>query len=120
MMQAVWVEIPVRDLDRAATFYRTVFGLPAGEITDDGSRRTVTLVNTSPEGGVGISLNQTANFEPSGKGTLVYFQVEGEALERVETAGGNIIQAKTSMGEAGTYAIVQDSEGNLLAFYFYP
>jgi uncharacterized protein len=118
-MQAVWVEIPVRDLERAATFYQTVFGLPAGEVRDEGVRRTLTLVNPG-EGGVGISLNQSVDFEPSSSGTFVYMQSEGDALEKVSAAGGKVIQGKTSMGDAGTYATIQDTEGNLLALYFYP
>jgi uncharacterized protein len=116
-MQAVWVEIPVRDLDRAATFYQTVFGLPAGEVSEEGVRRTLTLVNPG-EHGAGISLNQTANFEPSSSGTLVYLETDGDALDKVPTAGGKVVQEKTSMGESGFYATVQDTEGNLLALYF--
>jgi len=118
-MQAVWVEIPVRDLDRAATFYQTVFGLPAGEVSEEGVRRTLTLVNPG-QNGAGISLNQTANFDPSASGTLVYLQTNGDALEKVSAAGGKIVQEKTSMGDSGYYATVQDSEGNLLALYFAP
>jgi predicted enzyme related to lactoylglutathione lyase len=117
VMQAVWVEIPVRDLERAATFYQTVFGLPAGEVSEEGVRRTLTLVNPG-ENGAGISLNQTSNFDPSASGTLVYLQTDGDALEKIPAAGGKIVQEKTSMGEAGFYATVQDSEGNLLALYF--
>jgi len=117
VMQAVWVELPVRDLERAATFYQTVFGLPAGEISDEGVRRTITLVNPG-ESGPGVSLNQTANFEPSSSGTLVYLQTDSDALGRVSGAGGKIVQDKTSMGESGYFATVQDTEGNLLALYF--
>jgi uncharacterized protein len=117
VMQAVWVEIPVSDLERAATFYQTVFGLPAGEVSDEGVRRTLTLVNPG-ENGAGISLNQTANFEPSASGTLVYLQTDGGALDKISAAGGKIVQEKTSMGESGFYATVQDTEGNLLALYF--
>ena len=40
-------------------------------------------------------------------------------LNRVEPAGGSVVEAKTSMGEAGYYATFRDSEGNLLALYSY-
>ncbi len=118
-MQAVWVEIPVVDLERAATFYQTVFGLPAGKIDDDGVRRTLTLFNPT-EGGMGISLNQNAGFEPSDKGVYVYFRSEGDTLEKVTAAGGKVVQDKTSMGDAGTFASIQDTEGNVLGLYFLP
>ena len=117
-MQAVWVEIPVEDLARAAAFYQAVFGLPAGEVTDDGTRRTVNLANPSAEGGVGISLNQCAGFLPSEKGPLVYLGADGDALERVEASGGKIFEGKTSMGDAGSYALILDSEGNQFALFF--
>lgn len=118
-MQAVWIEIPVADINRAAAFYQTVFGLPATEIVDDGVRKTVTLVNANP----GISLNQTANFFPSDKGVYVYFQANADAgnpLDRVVAAGGKLIQEKTSMGEAGFYASILDTEGNVIGVYFAP
>ncbi len=101
-MQAVWIEIPVKDLDRALQFYQAVFGLQEAEIAADDVRRTTVLASTTPEGGAGISLNQTHNFEPSDKGTLVYFDAP-----------------KTSMGEAGYYATILDTEGNQLALYSY-
>ena len=121
-MQAVWIEIPVKDLGRAMEFYQAVFQLQPTEIMTDAVRRTTTLVNTTEQGGAGISLNQTANFEPSDKGVLVYLDVGEDLtqhLQRVEAAGGRIVEGKTSMGEAGYYATVLDSEGNCLALYSY-
>ncbi|HEX9372288.1 MAG TPA: VOC family protein [Roseiflexaceae bacterium] len=121
-MQAVWIEIPVKDLDRALQFYQAVFGLQEAEIAADDVRRTTVLASTTPEGGAGISLNQTHNFEPSDKGTLVYFDASEDVtshLSRVTQAGGRIIEPKTSMGEAGYYATILDTEGNQLALYSY-
>jgi predicted enzyme related to lactoylglutathione lyase len=117
-MQAVWVEIPVEDVARAAAFYQAVFGLPAGEVSDDGTRRTITLASPSGEGGMGISLNQTAGFLPSDRGPLVYLSADGDALERVESAGGRVLEGKTSMGDAGSYALILDSERNQFALFF--
>jgi predicted enzyme related to lactoylglutathione lyase len=116
-MQAVWIEIPVVNITRAATFYRTIFDLPPVEIMDDGVRKTATLINANP----GISLNQTAGFTPSDKGVYVYFQLSGtdsNPLLKVEEAGGKIVQEKTSMGDAGWYASVLDTEGNIIGLYF--
>ena len=121
-MQAVWIEIPVKDLERAMRFYQAVFGLKPTEIGDDGVRRTTVLANMTQEGRPGISLNQTQNFEPSNRGPLVYIDT-GEDLtqqfSRIEPAGGKQVEPKTSMGDAGYYATFLDSEGNLLAMYSY-
>lgn len=121
-MQAVWIEIPVKDLDRAMAFYQAVFQLQPTEIVTDGVRRTTTLVNTTEQGRAGISLNQTASFKPGDTGPLVYLDAGEDLthhLQRVEPAGGKVIEDKTSMGEAGNYATFLDTEGNCLALYSY-
>lgn len=117
MVQSVWVEVPVKDIERALKFYQAVFELPTHEITDDGVRKTVTL---SGEYAVGFSLNQTKNFEPGNRGALVYLDTGKDLsvhLARVVPAGGKVIDPKTSMGSAGWYASFEDTEGNLFAFY---
>ena len=117
--QPVWIEIPVKDIERALKFYTQLFGGEV-EIEDDGTRRTATLVNTD-KFGVGVSLNQTANFEPSDKGPLVYVWAEDDDMEaaiaKVEPAGGKTLTPKTSMGAAGFYGLFQDTEGNVLSWY---
>jgi uncharacterized protein len=121
-MQAVWVEIPVRDIERALAFYQALFELQPTEINTDEVRRTATLLGDTSEGRAGISLNQTKNFEPGDNGPLIYLDTGQDLtahLNRVEPAGGSVVEAKTSMGEAGYYATFRDSEGNLLALYSY-
>ena len=120
-MKAVWVEIPAKDIERALRFYQAVFDLEPTEISTDDVRRIATLADTK-SGGVGISLNQTQSFEPGDKGPLVYLDVGEDLtdqLNRVEPAGGRITAPKTSMGEAGYYATILDTEGNVLALYSY-
>ena len=121
-MQAVWIEIPVKDLERAMAFYQELFGLEPTDILDEGVRRTTTLTNTNEGGQAGLSLNQTANFTPSDHGPLVYLNAGADLsdhLARVEPAGGKIVEPKTSMGAMGDYATFLDTEGNLLALYSY-
>lgn len=119
-MLAVWIEIPARDVERALKFYQTVFDYPEVEVADDGVRRTATLFGGDTQGKSGISLNQTANFEPCDKGVFIYLDAGEEltpALDKVIAAGGKIIAGKTSMGDAGFYASVLDTEGNLIGLY---
>lgn len=121
-MQVVWVEIPVQNLERAMAFYQAVFGLEPTEIAEDDARRTSTLASDMSGGKAGLSLNQTRNFEPSDKGPLIYLDAGEDltdALGRVEPAGGKIVETKTSMGNAGYYATVIDTEGNCVALYSY-
>jgi predicted enzyme related to lactoylglutathione lyase len=121
-MQAIWVEFPVKDLERAMKFYQVVFDLQPTEIMADDVRRTTTLVSGTGEGVAGVSLNQTKHFAPGDKGVLVYLDAGEDltnSLNRVEAAGGKIIEPKTSMGAAGNYATVLDTEGNQFALYSY-
>jgi predicted enzyme related to lactoylglutathione lyase len=117
--RTVWIEIPAKDIGRAARFYSSVFGEDL-QIDDDGTRRTATFPHDS-DTGVGVSLNQTTNFEPGNKGPLVYIQAMNDdmasALAKVEAAGGKVVTPRTSMGTSSFYGLFQDTEGNTLAFY---
>ena len=120
MLKTSWIEIPVKDIQRAAKFYWAVFQLPDSEIHNWEVRQATTLFFDPTINQPGISLNQTANFEPSDKGTLVYLDCGEDLtghLNRVEAAGGKIVAGKTSMGQDGFYATVQDTEGNLIALW---
>lgn len=114
-MQAIWIEIPVRDLDRAKQFYETVFGHAPTDVIDDGERK-ITIIPGAPT----VSLNQTAGFIPGEQGALPYFGRGDEldaTLERVIAAGGEIVDAKTARGENGFFSLVRDPEGNLLTLH---
>ncbi|MDZ4766183.1 MAG: VOC family protein [Chloroflexota bacterium] len=115
MIKVSWVEIPVRDIERALTFYRAVFELGAVDVVDDGVRKTATLTG---DAALGTSLNQTPNFTPNNTGTLAYFNAGSNVtafLDRATAAGGTIIAPKTAMGGGFFYALVQDTEGNVFA-----
>ena len=117
-LKPMFIEVPVKDIERAVRFYGTVFGVTP-EIHADDVRRTAVLNDGST--GTGFALNQTADFEPSDHGPLVYLHVSeplDALLARVERAGGKIVRAPESMGEGmGPYAMFADSEGNVFAFY---
>lgn len=116
-----WVEIPVTDMDRAKAFYEVVFDFeiqvyPMGEL----------IMGWFPfaqgkEGASGSLVKHPDAYRPSDThGTVVYFSstdVQNE-LDRVETAGGSIIQPKTQISEEiGYMAVLRDSEGNRIALH---
>lgn len=111
-MQAIWIEIPVSDVARAKQFYETVFGHAPTDVLEDGPRK-ITIIPGEPT----VSLNQTAGFRPGDQGSLPYFEVGDQldaTLERVTSASGEIVEAKTARGDLGFFALVHDVDGNPL------
>jgi len=110
-----WFDIPVKDIDRAKTFYEQVldiklFAMSFGEVK----------FAAFPEKGDGAGasgwLIQNENNQPSGQGAVVYFQVDDldQAISRVQAAGGRILQPKFEMGQLGYICLIQDTEGNMI------
>lgn len=124
MVKPVWIELPVKDIERALAFYTAVFQLGEIAISDDGIRKTAILANSGEGGAPGLSLTQVAGFDAAGKaGIWLYLDTAGDFdghVARVTEAGGEIVEAHVSMGEAGSYASFLDTEGNLIALYTYP
>ena len=115
-----FVEVPVTDINRAVKFYGTIFDKDL-TVNDDGTRKFAVIGDG--QDGVGMSLTQTANFEPSSNGPLIYLGFEEsieDTLKRVEDAGGKTVIAKTSMGDFGFFATFHDTEGNTFGIFANP
>lgn len=112
-----WFEIPVKNFERAKTFYSKVLGTDIGEMPFPDGRYGIIAWDQE---GVGGGLVQCEGYEPSDKGTIVYLN-GGEdlsgPLSRVETAGGKIMMPKTSIGQNGFMAHFMDTEGNRVALH---
>ncbi len=115
-----WFEIPVTNIERAKTFYDTVFGIEIN-IQDFGG----TLMGWFPfaEGKLGVSgslIQNDAYITSENKGVLIYFSSEdiNTEINRVEAAGGKIVKAKTQISaDIGYMALFIDSEGNRIALH---
>jgi predicted enzyme related to lactoylglutathione lyase len=123
MMQNVisWVEIPVLDMDRAKQFYETVFGFDI-EVHQFNELLMGWFPFADGKPGASGSLVQHSQwYVPSeSMGPLVYFSCEDlqQELDRVESAGGRVIQPKTQINEAiGFMGVFRDSEGNRIALH---
>jgi len=112
-----WFEIPVNDMDRAKKFYETVFDIEV-KVQDFGGVLMGWLPSNGDVYGSTGTLIKNENYEPSEKGTLVYFSCSNvqTELDRVEAAGGKIRQGKTMISpDHGNMAVIIDSEGNRIA-----
>ena len=115
--QIVWVDIPVKDLDRAIKFYSAVLGAP---VKKEQLPEMAIGILPHQDGEVGGCLFKSDTDEPSTKGPLLYLNANGrldQAIGTVEANGGKIVQPKHQIGPYGSRAIILDSEGNRIALH---
>jgi len=113
-----WFEIPVTDFARAKKFYSTIYDYEMPE-TDMGPIKMGFLLHEQGTG-VGGAICYGEGYEPSDKGSKVYLNGGTDlntVLSRVESAGGQVVMPKTSIGENGFYALFHDTEGNIVALH---
>ncbi len=115
-----WFEIPVVEIDRAQKFYEKVFNVSI-DIHDLGGVIMGWFPNAPGKPGATGSLIQHSKYAPSEKdGVLIYFSCNDLAneLSRVETAGGEVFQQKTEIGDGhGFMGLMKDTEGNRIALH---
>ncbi len=115
-----WVTIPVSDMDRAVAFYGKVFDMKLEpQAFGDG---VMAFLPGAPEshGATGMLWKGEGGARPGEDGPTVFFGFAGgfgEALDRVEAAGGSVIEGRTPIGPYGFVAHVRDSEGNRIGFH---
>lgn len=113
---AVWMELPVTDLDRATAFYNTVFNTELKR--DESGPNPVATFPTSTPGGVSGHL-YPGTPAPEGRGTTVHLACPDkleDALARVTEAGGQVLSDPVSI-PAGRFAYCLDTEGNSLGIF---
>lgn len=117
-----WFEIPVIDMNRAKLFYEQVFGIKIHEEQFGDTKMGWFPSFDDPEakGSSGSLVQNTSFYIPSANGTLVYFSSPGidDELQKVEEAGGKVLQKKTLISEdIGFMALFLDTEGNRIALH---
>lgn len=113
-----WFEIYVQDMDRATTFYETVFEVELERLNSPEIEMRSFPSDMEKMGASG-ALVKMPGFPSGGNSTLVYFMSEDCAIEeaRVEAAGGRIQRPKTSIGEYGFVTLAIDTEGNMFGIH---
>lgn len=113
-----WFEIPATDLTRAKAFYEHVLELELS-VQEMGPLKMAWFPMLQGAMGSTGSLVQADGYEPSHKGSMVYFTVPSieRALERAQEKGGKLLFPKKSIGEYGFVAHFEDSEGNRVALH---
>jgi uncharacterized protein len=118
----VHFEIPVDDVERAKTFYGTVFDWQMQAFPD----MQYTLAMTTPvdeqttrpttPGAINGGLMNRSKETPSPVITIGVDSVE-EALKKVEAEGGTVITPSTPIEGMGAFGYFKDPEGNVMGLF---
>lgn len=117
-----WFEIPADDFDRAKKFYEALFSYQMPEM-QTGPVRMGFFLYDQPGGKVGGAICKSDMHKPSLEGSLIYLNCQPDlqvALDKVEEAGGKILQPKTKISndqDLGNIAFITDTEGNKIALH---
>lgn len=113
-----YFEIPVNDIDRAISFYETVFDIALSKRIVDGYPMAV-FPDASHLGGASGALAQGDVYVPGKAGPIIYFTVDDidTVLGRANGAGAKTLYAKKAVDDHGFVAEFEDSEGNRIALY---
>ena len=125
MSKVVHFEVPADDVERAKSFYGSVFGwqlqtvpMPEGEYT--------TVITTPVDeqtqmplepGAINGGLYQRSEQAPSTP--VITIGVDGidDALKQIEDQGGSTITPRTPIPGMGAFAYFKDPEGNVLGLW---
>jgi predicted enzyme related to lactoylglutathione lyase len=114
-----WFDLPTTDFNRAVQFYSTILDSPV-RVDDSMGTKLGFFPMEGREGVGGDIVPPSDDFKPSLGGTRVYLNCDrklDEVLGRVKTAGGEIVQSKTHIGDPGFIAMIRDTEGNTIGLH---
>jgi hypothetical protein len=112
----VWFDIPVANLDRAASFYRAVLAIRVDKETFGETSFCVLEHGDAIGGCLVLAPDEVA----PDRGILLYLNVDGRIRDAVAQAGANggqVVEPIHAIGPHGFRAIVSDSEGNRIALH---
>lgn len=113
-----WFEIYVNDMARARAFYEAMLGVTLTPLESPGMELWAFPMDEATYGASG-ALARMDGFSAGRNSVLVYFSCADCAVEaaRAVAAGGQLQQAKMSIGQYGHIALVIDTEGNMIGLH---
>lgn len=119
MNAVTWFEIPAANFERACRFYETILAIQLKPESCGPSGRMAVWPHGMTE--VGGCIFENAQARPHQDGVRIYLDAGADlnrVLMRVEAAGGQIIVPKTLIRpEIGYFAILADTEGNMVGLH---
>jgi predicted enzyme related to lactoylglutathione lyase len=124
MSKVVHFEIPADDLDRAKSFYGSVFGWELQTVPmNEGEYTSVKTTEVDEQtqlpiepGAINGGMFQRAEQLTS---PVITIDVDGidDALKQIEAAGGTTVTPRTAIPGMGAFAYFKDPEGNVLGLW---
>jgi predicted enzyme related to lactoylglutathione lyase len=113
-----WFEIYVQDMPRAKKFYESVFQVKLEQLKMPEIEMWSFPMQMDRMGAAG-ALVKMQGVPSGGNSTVVYFSCTDCAVEaaRAVQYGGALQNEKTSIGEHGFFALVLDTEGNMIGLH---
>jgi len=119
--KVVHFEIPVDNVERAQKFYKNAFDwmvnpVPEMNYTTLGTTEVDAMYMPKEPGAINGGMMQRSDVI---KGPVITISVENidEAMKKVESLGGKIVQGKMEVPNMGISAYFQDTEGNVLGLW---
>lgn len=118
-----WFEIPVTNLDKAATLYATTLGIELKREVIFGVPHAILM--SEGDGGADRGVTGTLISDPKrapkrGVGTVVFLHAKDgvpACLARAVEAGAKVVQPATEIGPFGTAAQIEDLDGNIVGLH---
>ena len=113
-----WFEIYVQDMQRAKTFYESVFQAKLEKL-DSPDLEMWAFPMVKDKAGTGGSLVKMKGKPSGGNSVLIYFGCNDCSVEagRVAKYGGRLEREKMSIGQYGYIALAYDPDGNLIVLH---
>ena len=115
---AGWFEIPVTDMDRAKTFYESVFDLHL-ELQEMGPQEMAWFPMQEELYGAGGALVRGPGYLPAQTGVIIYLTTADieTTLAKAQAQGGRVLARKTAIGDYGFIGFIADTEGNRIGIH---
>ena len=117
-------DIPVDDMKRAQRFYHEVFGWKITPIPCSGGNfHAAETVPVDEEGDPKVPGGINGGFFRRGthglESTFLEINVPSidEYLKKMESAGGKLVRAKSPILDIAFFAVIEDTEGNILGLW---
>lgn len=123
MRKVVHFEIPADDVERAKSFYGSVFDWDLNTMQMDGGEYTIvtttpvddSMMPTEP-GAINGGLMERSDLTPSPVITIDVDDIE-QSLKDVEAAGGSTVTPRTAIPGMGAFGYFKDPEGNIMGLW---